>query len=293
MKMTNSLVGKIGLITGASRGLGREITKKFVTESIEKVVIISRNYQKLIEAKSEIESITHRNNTIVAIECDVTNRKQLESVFKQIENKIGRLDIVVNNAGILGAPGPSENADWNLWWKTIETNLLGTFLTCQLSIPLLKKQPRGKIINLSGGGATKGMPFFSAYAASKTAVVRLTETLAQELSPFNIDVNAVAPGALNTQMLEEVLTAGPHKVGTDYYNKTLEQLETGGNSIENAANLVAFLSSNLSEGISGRLVSAVWDDWKTLSNRADIIKNNDVYTLRRVTAKDRGLSWDY
>ena len=113
--------------------------------------------------------------------------------------------------------GSIETNDWSEWVKTIEINLFGSILMTRELIPIFKKQRYGKIIQLSGGGATNPMPNISAYAVSKAAVIRFMETIAEELKGFNIDVNAIAPGALNTRMLDEIMEAGPDKVGMNFF----------------------------------------------------------------------------
>jgi len=156
----------------------------------------------------------------------------------------------------------------------------------------MKKNKYGKIINLSGGGATAPLPFISAYAASKAAVVRLTETLAGECKDYNIDINAVAPGALNTRLLEEVLSAGPAKVGDDFYARALKQKASGGAPLELGAELCVFLASSQSDGISGRLISAQWDPWRRLDDYRAELAAGDIYTLRRIVPDDRGKKWE-
>jgi NAD(P)-dependent dehydrogenase (short-subunit alcohol dehydrogenase family) len=155
----------------------------------------------------------------------------------------------------------------------------------------MKPRCYGKIVNLSGGGATAPLPRLSAYAASKAAVVRLTETLAEELRAFRIDVNAIAPGALNTRMLQEVLEAGPVAVGEAFYNKALRQHESGGVPLEEGARLCVYLASGESDGITGKLISAQWDPWDKLHRWKDHISESDVFTLRRIIPEDRGLTF--
>jgi len=156
----------------------------------------------------------------------------------------------------------------------------------------MKRRGYGKIIQLSGGGATAPMPRVSAYAASKAAVVRFAETLALELAAHKIDVNCVAPGALNTKMLDEILAAGPQTVGDDLYKRLVKQKESGGASLENAAALAVFLAAHDSDGITGRLISAVWDPWRDLPSHRDELVGSDIYTLRRIIPADRGKTWD-
>ena len=128
----------------------------------------------------------------------------------------------------------------------------------------------GKIVQLSGGGATGPLPGLSAYAASKAAVVRFAETLAEELREQRVDVNAIAPGPLNTRMLDEVLRAGPECVGEAFYEKALEQQRSGGIPLREGAKLAVFLGSLASDGITGKLLSAVWDPWSELPSTSTI-----------------------
>jgi NAD(P)-dependent dehydrogenase (short-subunit alcohol dehydrogenase family) len=203
----------------------------------------------------------------------------------------GGLTVLVNNAGIYGPIGRLEDADWDEWEEAVRINLLGTALMCRAALPGMRARGYGKIINLSGGGATSPLPRFTAYAASKAAVVRLTETLAEELRGEGIDVNAIAPGALNTRLLDQVLEAGPENAGRDFHEKAVKQRAEGGVPPEKGAALAAFLASAASDGITGRLLSAVWDDWERLPERRDALAGSDVFTLRRITPKDRGLTW--
>jgi NAD(P)-dependent dehydrogenase (short-subunit alcohol dehydrogenase family) len=159
-------------------------------------------------------------------------------------------------------------------------------------LPIFRRQAYGKIVNLSGGGATSPMPRISAYAASKAAVVRLTETLAEETMDCGIDVNAVAPGALNTRLLDEVLTAGPESVGASFYARAVKQREQGGAPLEKGTDLCVYLLSAASDGITGRLISAVWDPWQDLGSHLEELRKTDIYTLRRIVPADRNLKWD-
>jgi 3-oxoacyl-[acyl-carrier protein] reductase len=185
--------------------------------------------------------------------------------------------------------GPIETVDWDAWIEAIQINLFGTVQMCRAAIPIMRARGYGKIINLSGGGATAPLPRISAYAASKAAIVRLTETFAEELRDAHIDVNAIAPGALNTRLLDEVLAAGPEKVGQDFYDRAIKQHDQGGAPLEKGAALVTFLASAASDGITGRLLSALWDDWANLPEKRDQL--GDIYTLRRIVPEDRGLKW--
>ena len=201
--------------------------------------------------------------------------------------KLGNCSILVNNAGIYGPKNKIEKINWKEWKKTIEINLFGSVLMSQGLIDQFKKQKYGKIIQLSGGGATSPLPYLSAYAASKAAVVRFAETLAKEVAEYNININSLAPGPLNTKMLDEIIKAGPDKVGLDYYSRSIDQKKSGGSSLSTASDLAVFLASPLSDGITGKLISAIWDKWEDWPKYINKIRNSDVYTLRRIVGRDR------
>jgi NAD(P)-dependent dehydrogenase (short-subunit alcohol dehydrogenase family) len=203
-----------------------------------------------------------------------------------------QVHVLVNNAGIYGPLGPIEEIDWEAWVQAIEINLFGSILMCRALLAHFKAHRYGKIVQLSGGGATTPLPRISAYAASKAAVVRFAETLAEEVRENGIDVNAIAPGALNTRLLDEVLAVGPERVGPAFYERSLKQKAEGGAPLDRGASLAVFLGSAASDGITGKLLSALWDPWETLPEHLDDLGRTDVYTLRRIVPADRGLPWD-
>lgn len=280
------LEGQNALITGASQGLGKEIAKQFLAEGAN-VAICARDAKLLEETRAELAG---GDRQIAARACDVSSESEVNALVQFAEDKFGPIDILVSNAGIYGPMGPSETVDWRDWTRTIEINLYGVLLPCRALIPKFKQTRRGKILILSGGGATAPLPFISAYAASKAAVVRLMETLAEELREYAIDVNAIAPGAMNTRLLDEALAAGPERLGEACYRRLLKQQESGGVPPQKAASLAVYLASAESSGITGKLISAHWDPWQTLhEHRQDL--ESDIYTLRRIIPEDRGKIW--
>jgi 3-oxoacyl-[acyl-carrier protein] reductase len=222
---------------------------------------------------------------------DVARLADVDSLVKFALKNFERVDILVNNAGIYGPKGPIETTNWDDWVHAINVNLLGSVLMCRAVVPLMKNQGYGKIIQLSGGGATNPMPNLSSYAVAKAGVVRFIETLALEVAKHNVDVNAIAPGALNTRMLEEVIDSGPEKIGKEFYEKALKQKASGGAGLERGAKLAVFLGSADSDGISGKLISALWDPWEDLAQHKDDLVGSDIYALRRIVPEDRGQSW--
>lgn len=287
MKLEN----RTAIISGASQGLGFEIAKHFIQEGAH-VMLCARDSKSLHEAQQKLIVLAGKKVRVLAKRTDVSNLQQVNKLVEVALTELGKIDILVANAGIYGPKGSVEEVDWDEWSQAIDINLKGTVLQCRTVLPHFKKQRHGKIIVISGGGATKPLPNLSAYAASKAGVVRFAETLAEELQNFNIDVNMISPGALNTRLLDEVLDAGPKKVGTVFYEHSLKQKETGGVPLEIGASLCTFLASTESNGITGKLISALWDPWKKLPEYLNELKNSDIYTLRRITPNDRGKDWD-
>jgi len=285
------LQGKRILITGASEGLGYAVAERCLVEGAS-VAICARSPERIERAGAGLRASAGAGQSVFATVADVSNPQQVKALVANAARELGGLDGLVNNAGIYGPKGLIEEVDWAEWARAIEINLMGTVLPCREVLPLFRSRGSGKIVNLSGGGATAPLPRISAYAASKAAVVRFTETLAEELRGTSIDANAVAPGALNTRLLDEVLAAGPDKVGKNFYDRALKQKADGGAGLEKGAALCAFLLSAASDGITGRLLSAVWDPWADLPARRAELAESDIYTLRRIVPKDRGRNWD-
>ena len=288
MKM---LRGKVAIVTGASQGFGLAVARQFVVEGAS-VAICARDAILLEEVCFELaKATTQGEQKVVSFAVDVSKPDEVEDFVQQVVQDLGRVDILVNNAGVYGPMGEIETIDWNEWVQAIEINLFGSILMSRAVLQYLKGQRSGKIIQLSGGGATNPMPRLSAYAVSKAGIVRFVETLAEEVREFGIDVNAIAPGALNTRLLEEVLQAGPEKVGEGFYQKSLQQKESGGASLEIGVGLAVFLGSSASDGITGKLISGLWDNWSEWPQHLEELQQSDVYALRRITGRDRGMQW--
>ena len=288
MKLANRNV----IVTGGSQGLGRTIVEIFVREGAN-VLLCARDERAAAALATAVQALAPlADQRVLAQGCDVSSIEDVETLFAAADGGFdGPLHVLVNNAGIYGPKGPTDEVDFEEWKRCVDINLYGTLLPCRAAMKRFKASGYGKIVNLSGGGATNPMPNISAYAASKAAVVRLTETLALELVPYRVDVNAVAPGALNTRLLEEVLAAGPEKVGEKFYQQSQKQAESGGVPLELGAELCAYLASSESDGVTGKLISAKWDPWKRLHEYRDELNGSDIYALRRITPEDRGKNW--
>lgn len=287
--MAYDLTGRAAIITGASQGLGEEIARAYISAGA-RVAICGRDAATLESKRQALETLAGDRSRVLSEVTDVAEESDVQRLVARALAAFGRIDILVNNAGVYGPLGPIDEIDWPVWVRAIEINLLGSVMLCRTLLPHFKKNRYGKIIQLSGGGATNPLPRISAYAASKAAIVRFAETLAEEVREYSVDVNSIAPGALNTRLLDEVLEAGPERVGTSFYERSLKQKESGGVGLDRGAELAVFLGSSASDGITGKLISAVWDPWAEFAHHSADLKT-DIYTLRRIVPKDRGFKW--
>ncbi len=273
MKLEN----KIALITGGSSGIGKEIARLFLQEGA-KVMIGSIVKEELADTQKELSAIS---KDVATLECDVTIPSSVKKLTQATIRRFKKIDVLVNAAGIYGPIGSSITVDFQAWKQTYAVNLFGTFDAIRNVVPYMKQQGKGKIVNFSGGGDGP-LPNFSAYNSSKVAIVRLTETLAEEFKPYNIDINAIAPGPVNTRFLDEALAAGKESVGEDRYKILIKQKKDGGVAPQKTAEMCVFLASDESDKLSGKYLSVVWDDWRAFPANIDHIANSDIFTLRRV-----------
>jgi NAD(P)-dependent dehydrogenase (short-subunit alcohol dehydrogenase family) len=281
------LENKISVITGGGRGIGRAIAIAFAREG-SSLVLASRTTSELKATKQEIEGISKVRVEIIP--ADVSRPKEEKKLIDFALREFATIDVLVNCAGVYGPIGLATDVDSENWLMAVKVNLYGTFLCTRAVLPTMMTNKSGKIINLSGGGATTPFPRFSAYSASKAGVVRLTETLAEEVKDFHIDINAIAPGAVNTRLLDQALEAG-EAAGRDFLLKSIKQKQDGGTPPEKVAELAVFLASSKSDGLTGRLISAVWDNWRDIPQHLDKIAESDIYTMRRIVPRDRGEEW--
>jgi NAD(P)-dependent dehydrogenase (short-subunit alcohol dehydrogenase family) len=272
------LYQRIAIITGAGRGLGRAIALALGAAGAS-VALAARNKQ---EVEETAELLREKGSPAFAMSVDMSVWQSVQSFVDHVLQEMGGVHILVNNAGIQGPIGPLVDNSVESWLNTVQVDLIGVFHGCKAVLPHMMRQRSGKIINLSGGGATAARPNYSAYAASKAAVIRLTETLAEEVKEYGIQVNALAPGAMNTQMLTVTLAAG-ESAGKHALEEAQQQLETGGTPLDLPAALAVYLASEASDGLTGKLISAPHDGWQTW--QAEQIAewmSKPWFTLRRI-----------
>lgn len=275
MKLKNKVV----LVSGGSGGLSKLVSKAITMEAAI-VILSSRNEEELFNTVNELNLVGHTNEYIKA---DITKQEDIKNLVRKIKEKYGRIDVLINLVGTQSPIGPFVESETSELLKNLETNFIGVVILCKEVLPLMIGKNKGKIINFSGGGSLSPRPNFSMYGSSKTALVRFSETLAEELKKYNIDVNVIAPGGINTKMNKEIINAGK-KAGEFEVNRAKEIEKTGGTSKEVLKELAVFLASDESDGITGRLISAPWDDWRDLTKEK--LENSSLFTLRRIDDKN-------
>lgn len=264
-----TLTKRTALITGASGGIGKAICDKLVSDGATPVFILGRDERSLLALAEELEE-RHWLSEVIALCCNVACDRDVKEAVDYAVWYSGRVDILVNAAGIAGNYALTSCARLEEWKQVFDVNFFGTFLTMKYVLPRMISLHFGKIINFSGGGDGP-FPGFGAYSASKVAVARLTETVAEEVRQFGIDVNVVAPGPVKTKLFDEIFSQSG--------KEPPKTVEAG-----RVADLIAFLASEKSNGLTGKFLSACWDKWENITNPENwstVTSDPDVFTLRR------------
>ncbi len=285
--MSGALDGRIVVVTGGSMGIGMACAEECVRQGAS-VVIGARGEKDLAAAA---ENLRHAGKGAVrAVRTDVTSAGDVDRLLSAAR-ELGRLDGLIHAAGIYGPIGSVVKVDPEEWFDAIRVNLLGSFLVARGACRVMTEQGNGgSIVLMSGGGAATPFPNYTAYACGKVAVVRLAETLAQEVAPTGIRVNAIAPGFVATRLHQQTLEAGTGLAG-EFMETTKQQLAKGGVPPTVAARTCAFLLSEKASGITGRFVAAPYDGWEQWPDHLGEISGSDLFTLRRIVPKDRGMNW--
>lgn len=239
--MNIDISDKVVVITGASRGIGREIAKKFATENANVVI----NYFKSEEmAKSLLDEITQYNSNCIIVKADVSKRVDVVNLYNETIKKFGKIDILINNAGIC-QDDPILDLTNDKWNSVMNVNLNGVYNCTQIFIQNMVSNNFGKIINIASYKGMVGSEYQSNYCASKSAVIGFTKSIAKELGKNNIAVNAVCPGFIVTDLNRN----NKEKENTAIINSTMPIK----NNLNNLVNFICYLSSDNSNGISGQV----------------------------------------
>ena len=272
---TGALAGRLAIITGGGRGIGEAIALGFAAEGA-RLALAARSHDELERVAASCRTAGAECSIHVV---DVSVRDQA----MELVSAVGPVDVLVNCAGVYGPIGPLVENDLDEWEQGLRINLMGTVYTCRAVTPGMTRRGRGSIINLSGGGATAPLPNFSLYAVSKAAVARLTDTLAAELSGTGVRVNAIAPGAIDTRLQDEVLAAGDRAGALFHRMRQMRDTGQGATPPDVPARLALFLASDASNGLTGKLISAPHDPWESWDEaRIEKLNGSGWYTIRRL-----------
>ena len=273
-----TLSGRTAVIAGAGRGIGRAIALAFARNGA-RLVLGARTAHEIAAVVAECRALGAEAS---ADPVDVAEWAGVQAFATRAIGGTGRVDVLVNCAGIHGPIGPTDTIDVDSWVRGIAVNLNGAFFLCRAFLPHFREQRAGKIILLGGGGAAAPMPNFSSYAASKAGVARLADTLAAESAEYNVQVNLMAPGLVDTSLHDDLLKFGA-AAGPLYEKVRLARAGGGGAvSPDVAASLAVFLASPASGTLTGKLIAAPYDSWGDWGGRAEELNASPLYTIRRI-----------
>jgi len=272
------LAGRVALVTGGACGLGREIALQLAAAGAG-VAVVARSPDQLEETVALVEAAGGR---AVAAPADVTDFAAVEAVVGNIEQSLGPIDFLVNNAGVSGPVAPLWESDPEQWWRAVETNLRGAFLCCRAVLPGLVARKQGRIVNVTSNAGIYRWPYLSAYAISKAAVIKLTENLAVETKKHGVKVFSINPGMLRAGMTASLLAApvppeSPVGIVASWFR---QEMDAGREvPLERGAALITRVAAGHADALAGRYFS-VYDDLDELVARATTIRRDDLYTLR-------------
>jgi len=262
------------MVTGAGRGIGKRLAIGFAAKGA-RLGLLARSKAELDLCHLEIE---HAGGSALRIRADVCDYEQVSAATERLRVHFSNsVQVLVCAAATHGSLGPFAETSPKAWTEVIQTNLTGVMNACRAVLPSMIQHRSGKIVVLTCGGATSARPNFSIYAATKAAVARFVESVAEELSDHNVQINCMSPGSTYTHMTDQVLAAG-ERAGWREIEEAQETRLTGGTLPERQLDLAMFLSSEESNHITGRVIH-VQDDWKRLKHGT---VNPELYTLRRV-----------
>jgi len=277
-------------ISGGTSGLGLSVAEHFV-KSGHTLIFCARNEDTVSKVENHLKSISSGSQIILGFKCDVSVSVSVSEMFDKLKNRGIDINVLICNAGVIGPIDKFLETEQREWQKAFDINLYGTIGLIAEALPWMVAQKKGRVIHISGGGATSPLFGMSSYAASKAAAVRFIETLALEYVDSGVTFNSISPGMLKTQLLDQMLQAGPERLGEKLFTRSSVKADSATDTSEQAIRLIDFLASERSSGITGKLISAEWDNWPEWPDHLTELASSDLYTLRRVTGRDRGHDW--
>jgi NAD(P)-dependent dehydrogenase (short-subunit alcohol dehydrogenase family) len=253
----------VALVTGGGRGIGQAVALRLANEGWA-VAVTARSANQLQD------TVRQSPGEMIAVPADVSEPESVKEMVHRVEQELGPITLLVNNAGAAGPLGSFWENDPDDWWQCLEVNLRGPMLCCHRIVPGMMMRKSGRIINIASVAGCLALPDLSAYVTSKTALIRLSEQLALELEPYGVRVFSIHPGAVRTAMIEEARHIVP------VVQQALDAKEV---KPDVAADLIVFLVSGKADALSGRFFS-VDEDVHEIVRRASDVRDKSLYMLR-------------
>jgi NAD(P)-dependent dehydrogenase (short-subunit alcohol dehydrogenase family) len=269
----HDLTGQVAIVTGGGRGIGRAIAQA-LAQAGAAVAVVARSEDELAET---VDLIQHAGGRAIAVAADVTDRAAVDGAVARAERELGPIDLLVNNAAVATPVGPAWEVDPEAWWRTVEVNVRGPFLCSRAVLPGMIGRRRGRLVQVVAVAAYLTAPYMSAYAASKAALVRFTDTLAAETREHGISVFAVRPGLVQTRMQEELMASPYVQRRRDPQAGTLVLAER-------AAEAIVQLAAGGADVLTGRFIDVTRDDVSDLVRRGEEIVSDDLLAMRLRTS---------
>jgi NAD(P)-dependent dehydrogenase (short-subunit alcohol dehydrogenase family) len=270
---SDQLKGRVALITGAARGIGKAIAEAFAVCGA-RIGIVDVLEKELQNTSDELKNM---GTTTLSVVTDISDVEQVDAMVKRVEAELGPIAVLVNNAGTFSYIGPVWEADPQKWFRDVQVNLYGTFLCCRAVVKEMVERKDGYVINMMGGGIQGPSPYNTSYASSKTGLMRLTESLAEEVKVHGVKVFGVLPGTVLTEMTRFIMNDPGGKKWRPNFHRTFD----AGNDWppEAVAEITVQLASGRAENLTGRCFSAR-HDFKDMLDRAEEIIDKDLHSLR-------------
>lgn len=281
---------KTVFVSGGTSGLGLQSVEYFAGNGFS-VIFCSRNIEAVDRTVTHLKSLSKTHQQIIGFENDISNGVTTFEMFEKVRHLGLSIDVLVCNAGVIGPIDKFLDCDTQYWQSAFGINVYGTANLIKEALPSMVSKKWGRVIHISGGGATKPLPGMTSYSASKAAAVRLIETLALEYKDSGVTFNSVAPGMVKSQLLDQMINAGPERVGEALFVKSSSKAKEKLAESKSAIELISFISSEESDGITGKLISAEWDNWREWPKHLEKLVESDLYTIRRIVGRDREETW--
>jgi NAD(P)-dependent dehydrogenase (short-subunit alcohol dehydrogenase family) len=265
--------GKVALVTGGGRGFGRAFALALARNGM-RVAVAARSGPELQEL---VQLIRSKGHEAIAVVADITGQSAVAAMVDTVEAEFGAIDLLINNAGAGKPYGPTWTTQPDEWWRNIETNLKGPLLCTHAVLQGMVQRRSGRIINVASAAGTGSIPYMSAYVTAKTALIRFTEVLADEVRDHGVSVFVIHPGTVRTALAEELIRSEEGQRWLPWFERMFGEGQQ--DSVDSAADLVMYLASGRADQLSGRYFSAQVDPAE-LMRQADVIQARALQVLR-------------